>query len=46
MKSKKKTRAYKVGFTDGGKGKYNNEYPKNSKWYNDYLRGYKGALDI
>ncbi len=37
---KKATRAYKVGFTDGQKGKHNNTYTEGSTRYIDYEKGF------
>lgn len=40
-KRKKATRAYKIGFTDGCNGEYNNKYYPGSVQHEDYERGYK-----
>jgi len=37
---KKQTRAYKVGFTDGQNGEYNNTYAEGSTRYIDYEKGF------
>lgn len=47
-KRKKATRAYKIGFTDGCNGEYNNnnnKYYPGSVQHDDYERGYaEGAI--
>lgn len=37
---KRATRAYKVGFTDGQKGKHHNTYTEGSTRYIDYEKGF------
>lgn len=46
MKRKKKTHAYKIGYTDGCNRKYRNNYAEGSAWYNDYERGYTDGLKV
>lgn len=37
---KKATRAYKVGFTDGVNGRYNNPFAEGSTRFIDYEKGF------
>lgn len=45
-KRKKATRAYKIGFTDGCNGEYNNKYYPGSVQHDDYERGFKKATEV